>query len=361
MVHKDTKVSLHQSVPDLNLMVTFQLSLFVSVLHLSRSGKVRIGATTLDSLRIKSKINQLLGIKSLPDTPILVYHNVDERKDNPLIADNIHSVTAEVFHAQLSQLKKEYTVLFVDELVERMNKKQSISKLAAVTFDDGYQSVSEIAYPILYDLEVPATLYVAGNIVQNKTFWRDKVRYIVNNKLESDVLRYFNKQEVAYDEISSSDFYKSSKSPTVDSSLISRMIDGYLVAHAIQIDQLTNDLYLTPEAIQKQYDYLRFGNHTFNHYLLSSLSREEQRKDIEQGHQFLANLGVETSSVFSIPFGGMAAFNKDTIDILQELGYSGYLTCSNAAIASGLDMEQPYKASGMHGLTRFLPGPSPIF
>ena len=42
---------------------------------------------------------------------------------------------------------------------------------------------------------------------------------------------------------------------------------------------------------------------TFNHYVMSSLTYDEQKKEILNNKNFLSTLNVETTDVFALPFG----------------------------------------------------------
>ena len=72
-----------------------------------------------------------------------------------------------------------------------------------------------------------------------------------------------------------------------------------------------------------------YGNHTSNHYLLSSLNKQEQYEEIFKCKDYLNKQNVNKSEVFSIPFGGMNSYNKDTLTNLEDLNYKIILNSSN--------------------------------
>jgi peptidoglycan/xylan/chitin deacetylase (PgdA/CDA1 family) len=85
------------------------------------------------------------------DTLVLCYHAVSERWPADL------AVTPEQLHAQLSHvLDRGYEgTTFTAAVTERR-----AAKSLAVTFDDGYRSVLELAFPVLETLGLPGTVYV---------------------------------------------------------------------------------------------------------------------------------------------------------------------------------------------------------
>jgi peptidoglycan/xylan/chitin deacetylase (PgdA/CDA1 family) len=81
---------------------------------------------------------------------VLCYHAVSERWPSEL------AVTPDALHAQLSHLlARGYTGTTFTTAVT-----QGGARTLAVTFDDGYRSVLELAFPVLERLGVPGTVYV---------------------------------------------------------------------------------------------------------------------------------------------------------------------------------------------------------
>jgi peptidoglycan/xylan/chitin deacetylase (PgdA/CDA1 family) len=87
---------------------------------------------------------------------ILCYHAVSEDWDATL------SITPQAFERQIELLaKKGYRGVTFAEAVEHRDR----DRVMAVTFDDGYQSVGEIARPILDRFGIPATVFVPTRFV----------------------------------------------------------------------------------------------------------------------------------------------------------------------------------------------------
>ena len=74
---------------------------------------------------------------------------------------------------------------------------------------------------------------------------------------------------------------------------------------------------------------ITYGNHTYNHYVLSSLSYDEQKEEIQKNKKLLDSLNLNLSKVFAIPFGGNADYNLDTLKVLRDLNISNVLLCNN--------------------------------
>src|SRR5499427_517209 len=104
--------------------------------------------------------------------PILVYHNLDAQPKGKLVQ------SAASFDAQMRYLKAEgYHTLTLSEFLEftRLNR-QLPRKSVVLTFDDGYKSFKQYAYPVLKELGFTATLFVYTDYVgagRNALSWQD--------------------------------------------------------------------------------------------------------------------------------------------------------------------------------------------
>lgn len=97
---------------------------------------------------------------------ILAYHAV---------ADEPSPITASVaqLRADLVALKNAgYTFHTLDECADWLDGNRSMpARSVAVTFDDGYQSVTQVALPLLVELGVPATVFVIAGRLGGDNDW----------------------------------------------------------------------------------------------------------------------------------------------------------------------------------------------
>jgi peptidoglycan/xylan/chitin deacetylase (PgdA/CDA1 family) len=93
--------------------------------------------------------------------PILVYHNIGKEARGRLV------LGVDAFTEQMRYLKANgFRVVSVAEFVEWLQLKRQLPKKTVVlTFDDGYRSFREHAYPVLKELRFTATLFVYTDYV----------------------------------------------------------------------------------------------------------------------------------------------------------------------------------------------------
>ena len=93
---------------------------------------------------------------------ILCYHNVvPDGAGAESATPELHMPVAR-FESQVRWLARHYEMVRLPELVERVARGGQLSKVAALTFDDGYTGTFQHALPLLARLGIPATIFVVA-------------------------------------------------------------------------------------------------------------------------------------------------------------------------------------------------------
>lgn len=268
-------------------------------------------------------IEKINGIQTFFSSHILLYHSSYSSIPSK-IKNGLHNVCPEIIYKQISWLKQNFDVVDVDSLFG--NKRIEAGKVA-ITFDDAYQSVFTEALPVIESLKIPCTIFVSGVTLNGKPFWRDKIRLLMNRSLVQSFIGE-NIEFCCRHCITQENFYNATKSPKVNSKEMDDLLDQFIINAEVSLDEMIYCINKTEYLSGSP--YVKYGNHSYNHYVLSSLSKEQQKNEIRANDKVLKNLGLNASKVFSVPFGGDKQFNLDTIEILKDLNYKGYLFSRNA-------------------------------
>jgi len=100
--------------------------------------------------------------------PILMYHAVTSQK-----IEGVHRVhiTSASFAAQMQWLAQNgYRTISIAQAVKIFKERLSCNKYVVLTFDDGFSSVYNTAYPILQQYGFTATLYLVSDIINKPSF-----------------------------------------------------------------------------------------------------------------------------------------------------------------------------------------------
>ena len=249
--------------------------------------------------------------------PIFLYHSLGS---NSNFVENIDHVNLTTLENQLTNVQKYWKFVTIDEYVATKNKKG----LACITIDDGYKNVIKESLKIFEKLEIPITIFINSSTFQGKIFWRDKIRYLIENRL---VTKFIENSQLFNDDHAEK-FYSVSKNSKFNSKEVEEELDKFFLEKNLNAKS-NNNFCFDDVKYLINHPLISYGNHTANHYVMSSLSKDQQFKDVLDCKNFLKKFNINKSNTFCIPFGGKDSFNEDTISILEELDYKATLLSEN--------------------------------
>lgn len=104
---------------------------------------------------------------------ILMFHGVEPK---PLSPPCWHVIDVDTLRRQLEYLQRHFTVLPLEEALERLHGGTLPDRAAVVTFDDGTQNLITRAAPVLRDVDVPASVFLAtGPMGTEEALWPDQL------------------------------------------------------------------------------------------------------------------------------------------------------------------------------------------
>ncbi|KKG07377.1 polysaccharide deacetylase family protein [Methanosarcina sp. 2.H.A.1B.4] len=290
---------------------------------------------TLKSKIYSATLSPIRFTCNLINTPaiILIYHRVTTLENDPQLL----AINPDNFYKQIEWLKKNYNIISIEELSDRLKDKKLPERSIVITFDDGYADNYLEALPILETLEAPATFFVTTGIIDtDKEFWWDDLERVFLSRIDLppslslnvsgnicrfDVSNQKNKLNT-YNELHP---ILKFQNPSNRDLLVKSILDWSGLNYK---GRKTHRTMTQKEVIKlSKSEYATIGAHTKSHSPLSILSKEEQRKDIISSKEQLENWTNNQIKYFSYPFGCKNDYNKNSIDICKELNFD--LVCSN--------------------------------
>lgn len=124
---------------------------------------------------VAEHVSQMAQAEPLPleeytaQVPVLMYHHISEEGNDST------ELSPEAFEAQIAALAEAgYTSVFPEDLATYVREgKELPEKPIVITFDDGYLSNYEYAYPILKKYGMVATIFVIGSTVGDTEHYKD--------------------------------------------------------------------------------------------------------------------------------------------------------------------------------------------
>ena len=217
------------------------------------------------------------------------------------------------FKEALQNLEKRYKFVNAFQLYENINNKG----LCHITFDDGHQSFYDNAYPILYELGIPATLFVSPKVIEDeKNYWFQRVRKL-NNK---DFHQYVCQKVSNRFKIPIIDFSLYSILKALPIKIILELIENYERENMIKEESYIN---ITIEQLMelKDSELVEIGSHTINHPILANESDRVAEFEIKGSIENLKRITGKEINYFAFPNGQPGLdFGDRELKILKETG-----------------------------------------
>lgn len=280
---------------------------------------------------------------------IVLYHGVYPYIDNWGIFNYRKKfITPGAFRKQMVWIKKKFEILPLSRLVELIVSQKGFPKRSiAITLDDGYKNNFDYVFPILQELNIPATIFLTTDFVDQKgPLWVDMLEYAIGNtSLPSFILTVYGKEK----NFKTSSFEEKRQTDNFLRSYLKKISrnDANILLESI-IEKTGKDLRKTiasspykaldwKEIRQMQDNGIAFGSHTLSHPILSNINYFEQEGEILLSKKRLDENGITPLPIFAYPNGQPQDFTKDTVNILKKTGFIASLTTLTGAVESDSD------------------------
>jgi peptidoglycan/xylan/chitin deacetylase (PgdA/CDA1 family) len=243
---------------------------------------------------------------------ILLYHRVAS-----LPSDRWRmAVSPERFAEQLDTIAAHFTPLPLSELVRSLQANDVAHGALAVTFDDGYRDVLDVAKPELERRSIPATVFtVSGYIDSGRDFWWDVLERLAPGLDKGYDAWHVKLQALPEAERRATLDELAASLPAAEPATLSR--DG---------------LRLLAEG-----GLVEIGAHTVTHPALTGLATEEQLDEMRRSKEQLEGLLGRPVAGFSYPYG---IHDAETATQAQAAGFAYACTSERRPATADDDLFQ---------------------
>lgn len=257
-----------------------------------------------------------------PAAVIFVFHTV-ETKQSPWTHGHRYITPFSAFKKQIAFIKQKFTIESTVCLIDKLKQNAFTANLAAIHFDDGFNSYPELALPFLKKEGIPSTLFLIDSVVHGGIPIRNKIAFCLNtgerkkllealqplirqeNRTKSNVTAMDNRQFLSW--------IKNHLTKEMEA-----IVEG--IFNSCRNVYAGSSPFLNEKAVRnlKNDSYVEIGSHTLSHPMLVHLTEDEQRKEIFGGHRNLEMLVGKGLQFFAYPHGGTVHFNDTTRRIIEE-------------------------------------------
>jgi len=261
---------------------------------------------------------------------ILIYHRVHPVAD-PLRPGDVDAVT---FDWQMEVLARYFTPLALDNAMELLRQGKLPANAVCVTFDDGYADNVEVALPILQRWAVPATFFLTTGFFEHGCMWNDRI---------IELLRKVDTPKLSLSSLGLGEYEITSMDARLHmvNSVLRQLKHLPLEERDHQVQRLENalnvDVSYFPMMQKEQVSVLvkagmGVGAHTVNHPILSKISLDEARQEIESGKQQLEVLTGKEVTLFAYPNGAPGRdYGAEHVDLVKAAGFDAAFSTAWAA------------------------------
>jgi len=303
---------------------------------------------------------------------VLNYHRIDDpyRKDFDSFKPNV-SATPDDFNHQMDYLAKWFNVISMRDVLQWLDGKKELPPYAAlITFDDGYLDNYTFAYPILRAHHFPGLIFLTTeHIGTDAAFYWDMAAYCFyhtqrdhldfpDGKAES----WLNQEEL--DQVSKK-WIELMKTLPHEEKLIHvhrlpevlgvSIPDGYFKKLMINWDQ----------AREMQKGGIEFGAHTMHHPILTRISLDQVRAEVEGSKSRIEKELREPVLSFAYPNGQSSDLNDKIEKVVADSGIRVAFTLLNGPSSQDEVKRNPFAIrrifiSYKHSLPEYAALVSPI-
>ncbi len=278
---------------------------------------------------------------------VLRYHSVADSLDRTdLYLDRGLTTPCQVFEQQIRFLSRRYTIVPLEDIVERLRRGQGLYRRAvAITFDDGYRDNYTRAFPILRRYRVPATFYLTTGCIDNgQILWTAYLRYILR-VTQAEELRLTQPDVVSLNLSGPGAREEAFKALVVRMKNISTQKRQDLLAEVAEkldvhdTSPLEGIMMNWEEVREMQRHGMTFGAHTITHPNLPNSSAEEAEREILGSKETIEGHLGEPVHHFSYPNGRGSSHLTEQVKLLvRRAGFRSAVTSFSGCVQQGDDL-----------------------
>jgi peptidoglycan/xylan/chitin deacetylase (PgdA/CDA1 family) len=292
------------------------------------------------------KAARWLGSRFVRNTLVLGYHRVAEVSHDPFDI----CITPQHFVEQLEVLRRYAHPVSLQELVRKLTDGNLPPKAVVLTIDDGYVDNLDYAKPVLERYQIPATIFVVtGNL--GREFWWDELERMLMSPVELPEQLSLTLRGSTYEWVISNEDHGALHKDTSWSRerLLWSVYQQLLPLAPTELEMAMGQLraWVGPEAYGvassravtaeelmrlSANGLVEIGAHTVAHPVLTELSSEAQREEIQESKAYLDDLLGQPVTSFAYPNG---LYSDDTLTIVREVGFLSACASSHGVVWRG--------------------------
>jgi len=268
-----------------------------------------------------------------------MYHRVLDSPDPLRTGDT----PVDYFKSYMRILTRYFNVLLLSDASKRLQNGSLPSRAVSITFDDGYADNYRVAWPVLRQLDLPATIFVATGFLDGGRMWNDTV-------IESI-------RRIPGDEIDLQDLglgRHATESDAQRAGAIENVLKQLKYLNSAERDARTaalsersgsplpDDLMLeTSQVRELSQSGIEIGAHTITHPSLKSTDAATAANEITEGKRHLEDIICTKVRSFAFPNGKPGVdYDPVHVELVRDAGFDCAVSTTCGVASSSSDILQ---------------------
>lgn len=268
------------------------------------------------------------------------------------------SVSQQEFAEHLSYLQKNANVIPLDKAVTSIKEDVELPPNSVViTIDDGYRDAYELAYPVIRDFNMSATLYVITNFLNRRIWlWTDLMRYLIRETKQS---RFeIDGQLVAGDVDTDEQMMAladrvNSQLKVVPNEKKWALIAGFFKSVGIEMPETPTKEYEAiswTEAGEMDQNGVSIECHTVNHPILTNIPGDELERELRDSKLEIEQRLNKNCVHFCYPNG---SFDDAVAVAAKSAGFESAVTTNYGFVGENTDLFRLKRIDGQPSIANF--------
>jgi peptidoglycan/xylan/chitin deacetylase (PgdA/CDA1 family) len=233
-----------------------------------------------------------------------------------------------LFRRQIAYLIENFSIVSLSAAINLLKNGAVDKPTVVLTFDDGYQNNFDVAFPVLKQYGIPATIFLTTGLVDSSdTVWFCHIIRALSCTLKQSIRWNDTDLDLSKPRLRAAASIRLQASlkeypPAELGSLVQRIYEVLDVDPLTPLDLDSPFRMLTGSSIRTMLEsgLVEFGAHTQTHAILSLLSPEDQWREISCSVTAVEHVTGQPCRLFAYPNGRTRDYDAKTIGLLRKCG-----------------------------------------
>lgn len=274
---------------------------------------------------------------------VLLYHQIIDGKTRYLDKGSVIHHHVKQFEKEMKFLSGNFRLASLDEVVNQLSRGEGFRQpTVVITFDDGYLNNYNLAYPVLRKYRVPATIYLATELIgTNLRTWPDQIEWALleTNREQIEMPELFDNGAIRLKSIHEKELANVKIAQALkripDAERRTRLRELFSLLGVDGASSEDRIMLNWEEVLEMSKNGITFGSHGHGHPILSRLPVEVAREDIRLSKQIMEEKLGQQVKHFAYPNGSAEDFTEDLRTYCRQIGFNSVATVLYGTNAPG--------------------------